>query len=743
MKLNVSTRIKVFVIAVTLIVAGQIIFTIKNVNSFQNSYVETLRAKCQKLGEFLKNDVEYVLNLNIPLHKLVRIEQTLKDILSAAPELDCIEISDPDGRVLYHADHASMRNSTDPESPSSRPGVEVSAEGRKLPGFSPNLMDTRLPVFHQKENRPVGEILLRLSPAPIVAKSREILMDMITVILTSLLITFEFLSLFVAFSISGPLEKFVGDMKKAIINLEPLFSRGFVLMPELQHVVSRFDSFLEAYLSHIRPSVAALRCLQETVREISPHIAHYLNKLDAVLLSFRASASSGISHQLLQQNLEDLKSGFGNIHIHLLSLSSRLFLPAFDPLKDHRMTQQQVSEKRIPYIYIRPLIFLIVMSDSFCTSFFPFYVNTLYNPTWAISREIVLGVPISAYMLFFAISILFAGNWSDRVGWYKLLIAGGLLNAIGLATTPLCLDFYQLVMVRALAATGFGLFFMGCQRFVIDNTSAENRSQGMAAFASAYFSGSICGTVIGGMLADRIGFGNVFYVSSAVSVLALYFVFFLFQGNEMPPGQAVRDRSAFMEILQVIKDRDFSAIVFLQAIPAKIILIGYLIYFVPLYLKKTGTLQSDIGRIVMCYGLAIVFLGPLFSNYLDRLASRKYHLFAGGMISGLSMIAYYFYSGFGPTLFVVVMLGVSHSLSVSSQAALISETDTVKSVGSGTGMGLFRFWERVGNVLGPVVMGLLIAKTGYESSAVALGIFSVLCSTIYLLFSFCRQKESH
>ncbi|MBI5592726.1 MAG: MFS transporter [Deltaproteobacteria bacterium] len=742
MKLNISTRIKVFGIAVILIVAGQIIFTIKNVNSFQNSYVETLRAKCQKLGEFLKNDVEYVLNLNIPLDKLVRIEQTLKDILSASPELDCIEISDLDGRVLYHADHSSMRTAADSETSSSQPGLEVSAEGLKPSGFSQNQMDTRLPVFLQKESRQVGNILLRLSATPIVAKSREILMDMITVILTSLLITFEFLSLFVAFSISSPLEKVVGDMEKAIINLKPLFSRGFLLMPELHHIVSRFDYFLETYLSHIRPFIAAQRWFEKTTRMILPHITRHLHKLDAALLSCRASTSNGVSHKTLQQSLEDLKSGFSDLHVRLLSLSSRLSLSAFDPLKDQQTAKQDVSVKRIPYIYIRPLIFLIVMSDSFSTSFFPLYVNTLYNPAWHISREIVLGVPISAYMLLFAISILFAGNWSDKVGWYKPLIAGGLLNAIGLVTTPLCLDFYQLVMVRALAATGFGLFFMGCQRFVIDNTSAENRSPGMAAFAAAYFSGSICGTVIGGMLADRIGFGNVFYVSGSVSVLALYFVIILFQRNEMPLGQVIRERSGFSEILHVIKDREFSAIVFLQAIPAKIILVGYLIYFVPLYLKKIGTLQSSIGRVVMCYGLAMVFLGPIFSNYFDRLAYRKYHLFAGGVISGLSMIAYYFYSGFGPTLFVVVMLGVSHSLSVSSQAALISETDTVKNAGAGTGMGVFRFWERLGNVLGPIVMGFLIARAGYESSAVALGIFSVVCSILYLLFSFCRQKKS-
>ena len=62
MKLKFSLRIKIFLIAVLVVVSGQIIYSKKNVDYFQATYLETLREKSQTLGTFLKNEVEYILN---------------------------------------------------------------------------------------------------------------------------------------------------------------------------------------------------------------------------------------------------------------------------------------------------------------------------------------------------------------------------------------------------------------------------------------------------------------------------------------------------------------------------------------------------------------------------------------------------------------------------------------------------------------------------------------------------------
>ena len=167
---------------------------------------------------------------------------------------------------------------------------------------------------------------------------------------------------------------------------------------------------------------------------------------------------------------------------------------------------------------------------------------------------------------------------------------------------------------------------------------------------------------------------------------------------------------------------------------------GFLYYFTPIYLKKIGTLQSNIGRIIMCYCIAIVFAGPLFSKFMENEDSRKYYILAGGIIAGISLMTFNFFNDFYSVLFIVSMIGIAHSLSVSSQASLVSETKVVREIGVGTGMGVFRFWERTGNVAGPIVMGSLISSFGFKDAVVYTGMVSVITSMAYMIFILTGKK---
>ncbi len=578
-------RFRIFIIVMALIVAGQLVYSYINLNSFEYSHVRALQSKCNKLGEFLRDDVEYVLNMNIPLSRLVRLENTLKEISEITPELEYIEISDLDRNVLYYADRQTMKQI--------EPGVKISYQ-------SP---DVSVPVYFRKENRHVGNIGLSISPEAIRSKSREILLDMMTVILTSLLITFEALTF--------------------------IFNRG------------------------------------------------------------RASGES----------------------------------------------------TKIPYSYVRPIIFLFIMADGFCTSFFPLYANMLYQPMWGLSREVMMGLPISVFMLSVVFSMPIAGNWSDRAGWYKPLISGIVANITGLILTAMAQNMIQLILFRSLTAIGFAIVFIACQRFVADNTDSQERAAGMASFGSAFAAGSICGTVMGAMLADRIGYRNVFLFSAMISIVALLFCLYIFRNQARTTEKKSASTFPFRELFNVLKDPEFFSVVFLQAIPTKIILIGCLFYLIPLYLKSLQILQSDIGRVIMTYNIAIVFLSYFFSKYIDKETHRKYYIFIGGMLTGISMICFNAGSGAFAILCLVAVIGVSHTFSISSQISVITETAVIRRIGTGTGMGVFRFWERLGNAAGPLITGVLIIKLGYIRTVVALGVMSVTCSILYLMTILLRKYE--
>ena len=726
MKMNL--RIKVFIIAVCIIVMGQVGFSLKNVEIFQESYISTLKAKYEKLGRFLKSDVERVLRIGIPLDKLIKMEETLHRTLTSGKELEFIEIADKEGNVLYFADHDTMERVEKGARHSRMKSPETLATVQRA-GLVPEDTNIKIPIYDPGKSEKEGYIHLHIDPGSIVEKSRQIFLDMVTVILTSLLITFELLGFFVAYEISSPLKEISRTMRRSLKSYTPMPVQSFLFMDELCQVVDRFNRHM-LKLGHCLTPV-------ETTRKYFPKVKERIDQRIENQVNLISRIGKGTDPAL--DDTEDLLSRL-RMKIDRYAESLKAF-PVHAPQEE----DIRARPRPVHYEFIRPLVFLFVMADGFCISFLPMYIDTLYQPLPGIPREVVLAMPISLFMLTLAVGMPVAGAVTDRRGWYGPLIAGILLNAAGHLFTGISTNLFQLIVCRCITAAGFAAVFMSCQQFIVANTTVKKRAMGMSSFLAAFFSGDICGTVIGGMLVERIGYSGIFFLSAAFSLLTLAVTLLIFhklrEDNDEDPGYSVsRDGFSIKKLFWVFQDPKFCAVLFFQAIPAKMVMVGVLFYFVPLYLETIQVLQSNIGRIIICYGLSLVFLGPLFSRYLGKERLRKYNIFAGGMITSAALLAFQINPGSLMVLSTVLFIGVAHTFSMSSQAALISETRVVKSLGPGTGMGIFRFWERVGNIAGPLVVGYFIAQQGHAASMTILGGFTLLCSLVYLMLINWKRK---
>ncbi|MGD8541597.1 MAG: MFS transporter [Desulfobacteraceae bacterium] len=717
--LDISLRTRIFLVVMLVIVAAQVFSAHRSVARFQNGYLKALEEQCRRLGAFLERDFEHVLGLGVPLTRLARLEQSLGAVLAATPELALIAVSDAAGNLVCAVEARGA-----PGSRGGSAGVPPIAPETLLQlrrhGISADALETRLPLRAPGRTLVAGHLHLRLSPELLLKRSRAIWLDILTITLVSLLVTFEALTFFVAERIGRPLDRVLAAVNRSIYRQTAVADPAGDLTPALGRMISAFKGGMQRYLRALAP----LKDLRRRVRAAGRR----LDRLAARPPAPRAADGGAAAGPV------DLPTTVTALQRQAASLSGRLAPAALQALPaDRRREPRDAQPKQIPYGWIRPLIFLFIVADAFCISFFPLYVETLYAPVRWLPREVALGLPISVFMAVFAFSMPLTGSWSERVGWCRPLLTGIVLNAAGLLLTAAAGSIAQLAVFRAITALGFGMVFMACQRFVIDNTSVRERAVGMAAFLAAFFAGDICGTVMGGVLADRIGYRSIFLLSAGVCLLALALGVLLFgRARPLPPKPAVSRGWPLRGALKVLLDREFCAVVWLQAIPAKIVLIGVLFYFVPLYLRQAAASQGDIGRVIICYGLAMVFLGPLFYRCFDRPAYRKYYIFVGGLLTALALSVFLFFSGVGAAVFLAAMLGLAHTFSVSSQAAFITETRVAKAMGEGVGMGLFRFWERVGNVAGPLVVGGLISRLGYESAMVVLAAFLLVASLGYL-----------
>lgn len=400
-------------------------------------------------------------------------------------------------------------------------------------------------------------------------------------------------------------------------------------------------------------------------------------------------------------------------------------------------------------IMIRILTFLFMFASMLSRPFLPVYLKGFADDGLGLSAELVASLPITVYLGVMALSMPYVGRWSDTHGRQAGFMAGAVLMALGLCGTALSESFWVLVLSRAVEGVGYASLFMSCQGYVVDNTSAENRSRGVATFVSAIMVSEVSAPAVGGVLADSLGFRGVFIVAAALALIALPVAYRILGNGAAPrsvePAAATTNRQG-EGISALLRNRRFVTIAFLAAIPAKLLHSGFLIFLTPVILSKFGSSPSEIGRFAIVYGVVALLAMPVFSNLADRYRCHAAFVITGGVIAGAGMLPILLSPQPAMVLLGILALGAGQAMSISPQLTLITralETGSSSTAGAGSALGIFRLIERVGGALGPILAGLLALKLGPVTAMAVLGVIMLVsilsCSAVLVLQA--RGKE--
>lgn len=392
--------------------------------------------------------------------------------------------------------------------------------------------------------------------------------------------------------------------------------------------------------------------------------------------------------------------------------------------------------------FIRLPLFLLVFSEASSLAFFPTYVLSLDNTYGWIPDSLVTSLPISLFMLCWAVSLPFAGYWSDKVGRRRSLMTGGLITCAGLITTAFVQSIELLLIARAFTAIGYGIVFISAQGYVSDTTNDSNRTKGMATFLSSFFSGSLCGAAIGGILAEKLGYSETFLLAGLLALFSVLLVRVFFEkssaNNSSKPVK-------FSDFKLLLSNKYFALITIFSAIPAKIVLTGFLYYICPVYLQFLGESSSVSGRVIMAYGLAIILISPLSAILVDKLKNKMAFIFIGGILSAIALLNFYFFQGTLGLLLIVIIVGIAHGICVSPQIPLVIDLLSGQGIEKGKIIGIFRLTERIGNIAGPMLAGVCLSIFGYDQTIIVFGAALLASSLSLILFfslflRFDRQK---
>lgn len=653
---------------------------------FEKKTVPELDRKAKILSQSVNSLIVEATDQGVPFDSLRGMEEFFCLHIKGNPEVRYLAVTDLQGKVLYHSVLDTRENKCSQGIPLN---AKVRALFREKSAQSEPLFITRGGYYNNSasivNNRArLGILWTGVDQKFVRVKMKNILYNVLTVILVSFLMAFELVIFFVTYAISGP-----------ILSIRKLMT---------QVAGGDFSRYLETRV-HGEDEIGRLvEALNLNLRRVNEH---YIR---------------------LRERLERLPRDIGKQAAELAAWKRVENHYKFGSLEQPRTFSINLL------IYIRPALFLLIFSESLSLSFFPLFVQKFYEPISGISRELVIGLPISIFMLFWALSLPSVGGWSDRIGRRKPLLLGAIITAAGLLLTGMSVSMYDLLIWRSLTAIGYGMVFITCQGYIIDNTSPQHRGKGMAMFLSGFFSGSLCGASIGGILAEYIGYENVFYLSSGMSLSAMAFVYY-FVNDKPTLARKGAQKLRLSDFKLLLTNKYFLMITFLTAVPAKICLVGLLYYAGPLFLKELDIDQSSIGRVLMTYGIAIIIISPLAARFSDLARDRKFFVIVGSLLAGLGMLLVFWQPNLFGMLASVALLGLGHAVGVSSQLTLVTEfcKEEGERIGVGTVMGIFRLLERLGNISGPLLMGGLIYLLGASGERNPLEVISMAIGGVGLL----------
>lgn len=448
------------------------------------------------------------------------------------------------------------------------------------------------------------------------------------------------------------------------------------------------------------------------------------------------------SKDILYKKIADIAMDSLTVIVISILFLVELLILIFKYIEWHN--SEKTAQAPVHYGVMRPAAFLFLFGIDISISFLPLHMETLYVPLFGLSKDTIMGLPISVEFLFVGIAILISGIWLDRRGWHEPFLGGLILAGSGVLYSWLAPDALHFIISRAVVGLGYGLALMASQGFVINFSDGRSKAQGLAHLFAGIYAGSICGGATGAMLAERIGY-NLVFLSGAITLFAVAVYTLIFMRDAMKrPKLAVHQPVAVRAIggLRISKfmfNRTVLSLIFFSSLPAAIAVVGFLNYFSPIYLNRIGASQSTIGQVLMIYGICLIYFGPYISRYVDASNNKKAYIFVGCFLGSMAFLIFHVLEGIVAAAAAILLLGFSSSFVLASQSAFALKLKVTQDLGEGKAIGIFRSTSRVGQMLGPIVFSAIIVATNINQGITYLGIAYLLTALLFIIFT---QRDS-
>ena len=350
------------------------------------------------------------------------------------------------------------------------------------------------------------------------------------------------------------------------------------------------------------------------------------------------------------------------------------------------------------------------------------FVMVALQKDWGLSTQ-EMGWIGSINSIGMAVGALIFGILSDKIGRKSVFIITLLLFSIGSGLTALTTTLAMFLVLRFLIGMGLGGELPVASTLVSESVEAHERGKIVVLLESFWAGGWLIAALISYFVIPKYGW-EVAMVLSAIP--ALYALYLRWNLRDSPRFQKVEKRPSVIENIKSVWSGEYRKATIMLWILWFCVVFSY--YGMFLWLPSVMVLKgfSLIKSFQYVLIMTLAQLPGYFTAawFIERLG-RKFVLVT--YLIGTACSAYLF--GVADSLTVLIVAGMLLSFfNLGAWGALYAYTpEQYPTVIRGTGAGMAAAFGRIGGILGPLLVGYLVASEASLSL-----IFTIFCGSILI-----------
>jgi MFS transporter, DHA1 family, multidrug resistance protein len=326
-----------------------------------------------------------------------------------------------------------------------------------------------------------------------------------------------------------------------------------------------------------------------------------------------------------------------------------------------------------------------------------------------------------------------AGAWSDVLGRRPLLVLGTIVFAVMPFTYPGVASLGALIVARFIHGSATAIFGPVASASLSDLAPPRRRATWLSTYSTIQGSGQALGPVVAGYLIAS-GRYDLAFVTAGLFAVATPFMAAAWPATSPLPAAEVPP-PRLEQFTQGIREVGRQPLILMTSVAqaAQFVLNGTLNAFLPLFARDVlGLSAFHLGWLFALQTLTTLSTRPLMGMMSDRIGRRG--VIVTGLIvcsGGVSLVSM---ATTGAALAAAILVyGIGVAVTTAATSAFI--TDLAHRARYGAAHGVFGTIYDIGDALGPIVAGVLVAAVGYTRMFQVMATVAVLVMALFAYVS--------